>query len=106
LREWNHGANPPSCFVRRTMGDEGQPNFSQIVRRKSASRFASHLQKAPQLEQVTLFACGPPLLPMIPMLLPQFGHGCGSWAFRPTGDFEDDGGSMVPGNSSPCSNMT
>jgi hypothetical protein len=106
LREWSHGASPSSFFVRRTMGDEGQPNFAQTPAMKSASRCPSHWQKAPQLEQVTRFACGPALLPMMPMLLPQFGHGCRSWAFRPTRDFEDDGGAIVLGNSSPCSNMT
>jgi hypothetical protein len=63
---------------------------------KRASRCASHRQKAPHAAQLTRFACGPALLPMMPTLLPQLGHGCGSWIRKPmmgeVGGGADDGG--------------
>jgi hypothetical protein len=84
------------------MGDAGQPNLATTSAMKAASRCASLLQKALQSAQLTRFACGPQVLPMMPMLCPQFGHGRGS-STRNAMSGEDDGCVIDTGsNKSNC----
>src|SRR5262249_33504062 len=51
---------------RKVMGDEGQPNFSEMAVRKSASRCPSHRRKPLHASHVTRFACGSADNPMTP----------------------------------------
>ena len=76
------------------MGDEGQPNFSEMTAMKSASRFPSHWRKTLHASHVTRFACGPADEPITPMKLPQVQARC-SCTFMPTigeADGADEGG--------------
>jgi len=51
---------------RITMGDEGQPNFSEMAVRKLASRCPSHWRKTWHASHVIRCACGPADEPMTP----------------------------------------
>src|SRR5262249_38427289 len=76
------------------MGDVGQPNFSEMTAKKSASRCPSHWRKALHASHVTRFACGLADEPMTPIKLPQV-QARGSRTFMPTigeSDGADDGG--------------
>src|SRR5262245_39332502 len=89
---------------RKTMGDEGQPNFAETSAMKSASRCAIHRRKTLQESHGIRFACGPPLLPMTPIKLPQV-QACGSSTFMPTIDEADgdaDDGAGGDSNRSSC----
>jgi hypothetical protein len=61
------------------MGVVGTPNFSLTAVMNAASDF----EPQPLWTQSIRFACGPSLDPMTPMVLPQLGHGRGSWTFTP-----------------------
>jgi hypothetical protein len=81
------------------MGVTGAPNFSLTSVRKSASRRPSHRQKLAHTEQAIRFAWGPPELPMMPMLQPQFEQGRGSCTLSPmSGDIADDDGAASLGD--------
>src|SRR5262245_10902391 len=72
------------------MGDEGQPNFSEMAAMKSASRCPSHWRKVLHALHVIRFACGPVDEPMTPRKLPQE-QACCSCTSMPTIG-EADGG--------------
>src|SRR5262245_26096771 len=84
------------------MGDEGQPNFSEMAATKSASRCPSHWRKMLHASHVTRFVCGPADEPMTPTKLPQAQARC-RCIFMPTiseADGADDGGDEDPKKSS------
>jgi hypothetical protein len=72
------------------MGLEGAPNFLETATRKSASRCASHLQKALQAAQLIRAACIAADEPTTPMLPPQFEHARGSWTRNPMSGDDDE----------------